>query len=124
MRADAVERCHLLHVQAEHGRVLGGHLTPPVYDVIMPRRIRLGVLVLFIAAGSTAPALADLDCADFGSRAEAQAHLAENPDDPDRLDADNDGKACEPKPGGTPAWLWAIGGSALGAAALAVAQRR
>lgn len=38
---------------------------------------------------------ADLDCADFGSREEAQAALDEGPQDPSGLDADGDGIACE-----------------------------
>lgn len=36
---------------------------------------------------------ADRDCADFASQAQAQAALL--PGDPERLDADHDGKACE-----------------------------
>jgi hypothetical protein len=40
----------------------------------------------------------DLDCADFASQAEAQAELNRDPSDPNRLDADNDGKACEDYP--------------------------
>jgi hypothetical protein len=35
------------------------------------------------------------DCDDFGSRAEAQAHLEANPADADYLDGDGDGVACE-----------------------------
>ena len=38
---------------------------------------------------------ADLDCSDFASQAEAQAELASDPSDPNGLDADNDGQACE-----------------------------
>ena len=37
----------------------------------------------------------DLDCADFGSREEAQAALDADPTDPSGLDADGDGLACE-----------------------------
>lgn len=37
----------------------------------------------------------DQDCADFATRAEAQAHFDVDPSDPDRLDSDNDGIACE-----------------------------
>ena len=37
----------------------------------------------------------DQNCADFPSQAAAQAHLRQDPSDPDRLDADNDGVACE-----------------------------
>jgi hypothetical protein len=46
------------------------------------------------AAEAVAPApTADRDCADFPTQAEAQAALA--PGDPERLDADSDGIACE-----------------------------
>lgn len=37
----------------------------------------------------------DKDCADFGSQAKAQAVLDEDSDDPNNLDADRDGVACE-----------------------------
>ena len=37
----------------------------------------------------------DRDCADFDSQAEAQAALDDDPSDPERLDADDDGIACE-----------------------------
>lgn len=37
----------------------------------------------------------DLDCADFSTQAEAQANLEANPSDPNNLDADDDGEACE-----------------------------
>jgi len=37
----------------------------------------------------------DLDCADFADQAAAQAALRAGPSDPDRLDADRDGIACE-----------------------------
>ena len=54
----------------------------------------LGALVFLVAS----PAMAqdsDLDCADFDSQAEAQAELESDPSDPNGLDADNDGEACE-----------------------------
>jgi hypothetical protein len=35
------------------------------------------------------------NCADFSSQAQAQAELDRNPSDPNNLDADNDGEACE-----------------------------
>src|SRR5215217_5971316 len=38
---------------------------------------------------------ADLDCADFSTRGQAQAEFAKDRSDPNRLDADNDGQACE-----------------------------
>jgi len=37
----------------------------------------------------------DIDCADFRSQAEAQAELERDPSDPNNLDADNHGEACE-----------------------------
>ena len=37
----------------------------------------------------------NLNCADFNSQAEAQAELDSDPSDPNNLDADNDGQACE-----------------------------
>ena len=40
----------------------------------------------------------DLDCGDFATREEAQAVLDANPDDPNYLDGDGDGEACESLP--------------------------
>jgi hypothetical protein len=37
----------------------------------------------------------DLDCADFATQAEAQAKFDADPTDPNGLDADDDGRACE-----------------------------
>jgi hypothetical protein len=37
----------------------------------------------------------DLDCADFATQEEAQAEYDSDPSDPNGLDADNDGEACE-----------------------------
>ena len=37
----------------------------------------------------------DLDCADFATQEEAQAEYDSDQSDPNGLDADNDGKACE-----------------------------
>jgi hypothetical protein len=47
------------------------------------------------AGASTAK---DLDCPDFRYQEDAQAHLNADRSDPDRLDADNDGVACETLP--------------------------
>lgn len=46
----------------------------------------------------------DLDCADFDSQADAQAELRSDPTDPNGLDAEDDGVACEtyPYPEGSP----------------------
>lgn len=63
-------------------------------------RVRTAVASTILAAGMTVPlagvAVAqDRDCPDFGSRAEAQAAYDAAPGDPENLDADNDGIACE-----------------------------
>jgi hypothetical protein len=48
-------------------------------------------LALPIASTSAA----DLDCSDFPDQASAQDHLDKHPGDPDGLDGDGDGVACE-----------------------------
>ncbi len=40
----------------------------------------------------------DLDCPDFANQAAAQAHLGAHPGDPDGLDGDADGRACQALP--------------------------
>ncbi len=40
------------------------------------------------------------DCSDFLTQAGAQEYFAQHPGDPDRLDVDNDGTACEELPAG------------------------
>lgn len=56
----------------------------------------LAVLVLGAHSPPHATAGVDYDCADFATQAEAQEYLL--PGDPYRLDADNDGIACETNP--------------------------
>ncbi|GAB3198196.1 hypothetical protein GCM10027261_25090 [Geodermatophilus arenarius] len=64
-------------------------------------RIRSTVAAAVLAAGfsvvlsGTASAAPDRDCPDFASQAEAQAAFDAVPGDPERLDDDNDGIACE-----------------------------
>ena len=61
-----------------------------------------GVLIaagLSLSIPGTATA-ADLDCADFATQADAQAALDATPGDPNDLDSDDDGVACETLPGG------------------------
>jgi hypothetical protein len=62
----------------------------------------------------------DRDCPDFGSQAGAQAALEEGPDDLERLDADDDGVACEDHFGteGRQVAVHPLGGVATGGAAL------
>jgi hypothetical protein len=60
----------------------------------------VGAAVLMMAA----PASADVDCVDLGSQAAAQTYYDGHAGDPDGLDADHDGTACEasaPHTGGT-----------------------
>ena len=70
-------------------------------------RNRIAVLIaffLFVAAAMFALGMLaissqaqdrDLDCADFATQEEAQAELERDPTDPNGLDADDDGIACE-----------------------------
>jgi len=63
-------------------------------------RLRSTAAVAVLGAGLSLPlagtaVAADLDCADFATQAEAQAALVADPGDPNRLDADDDGQACE-----------------------------
>lgn len=70
--------------------------------------IVVGVLLALSSAGLLAPAMAsperaakDLDCGDFGSQASAQDYflsIGGPSSDPDYLDADGDGIACESLP--------------------------
>ncbi|KQS57025.1 hypothetical protein ASG36_18745 [Geodermatophilus sp. Leaf369] len=61
------------------------------------RTLAAGVLAAAtISIGFTGTAsAADLNCDDFATQAEAQANLVANPTDPNGLDRDNDGLACE-----------------------------
>ncbi len=55
----------------------------------------LAVIALLLVAVSAAGAQGNLDCNDFNSRADAQANLDANPSDPNGLDRNDDGQACE-----------------------------
>jgi hypothetical protein len=66
----------------------------------MRRRTTAAAGVLFTAAlcfgfSGTAQAAVDRDCPDFPTQAAAQAAYDAVPGDPERLDGDNDGVACE-----------------------------
>src|SRR3954465_12041736 len=50
---------------------------------------------LSLGLSGTAHAAVDRDCPDFASQAEAQAAFDAVPGDPERLDANNNGIACE-----------------------------
>lgn len=63
------------------------------------RAVRLAVLglalLLVAAPAAFADHSGDLDCADFDTEQELQQHVDAHPGDPDNLDGDNDGFACE-----------------------------
>jgi hypothetical protein len=65
-------------------------------------RIRNITVAAVLTAGATLPFAGvanaqqpDRDCSDFATQAEAQAAFDSRPGDPERLDADNNGIACE-----------------------------
>ena len=61
-----------------------------------PTRLRLDFRLGFrLRRSSSGTSGDDRDCADFTSQADAQAALTSEPSDPDNLDADDDGIACE-----------------------------
>lgn len=71
----------------------------------MRRTAHLGFAVGLLSAGlwlgawAGAASAADLlNCSDFPSQAAAQANLRSNPSDPNHLDADNNGIACQVSP--------------------------
>jgi hypothetical protein len=59
--------------------------------------IIFAVLLFTVGAltGVNKKIFSDLDCRDFGSRAEAQQVYDQDPTDPNHLDPDGDGVACE-----------------------------
>lgn len=97
---------------------------------------------ILFGGGGAALAGPEYDCDELDTQEEAQAILDQTVGDPHRLDADNDGIACESLPSGgvptggvdaglggsaagsTPSWLLVGGGSLLVATAGAVALRR
>ena len=52
-------------------------------------------MVAMLVLAPAAMAQQDLDCSDFATQEEAQAEYNTDPSDPNGLDADNDGIACE-----------------------------
>lgn len=64
----------------------------------MKRTLYLATLLMLAALAFAPTALAqqgDLDCGDFDFHSEAQTALLQNSSDPNNLDADSDGIACE-----------------------------
>src|SRR5215204_5566476 len=74
----------------------------------MPRRVLICLTLLAFAFTFTyisfyadkAAAQTDLNCSSFATQEEAQAVLNSDPSDPNNLDGDNDGSACEELPSG------------------------
>lgn len=58
------------------------------------------ILAGTVLLGAPASAQGDLDCADFATQAEAQTTFMADTSDPNGLDRDDDGIACESLPGG------------------------
>lgn len=63
--------------------------------------VALAAIVGTLVLASPARARQDLDCADFATQEEAQAVLEQDRSDPNRLDRDGDGIACESLPSGS-----------------------
>lgn len=57
--------------------------------------LSLLAMLLFSPAAMGQSEQNNRDCVDFATQEAAQANLVANPDDPNNLDADNDGVACE-----------------------------
>ncbi|MEU9390389.1 excalibur calcium-binding domain-containing protein [Streptomyces sp. NPDC048324] len=60
--------------------------------------VALALVATVGPAAAAAHAQSDLDCSDFVFQEDAQAVFNSDPSDPNRLDADNDGIACEDLP--------------------------
>jgi hypothetical protein len=58
-------------------------------------------VIVGVAVLGASPAMADVDCADLKTQGAAQSYLEGRTGDPDRLDADFDGQACEQSETGT-----------------------
>jgi endonuclease YncB( thermonuclease family) len=68
----------------------------------LARRLVLSLCAIAALTAMASPAAAtqagDLDCPDFATQAAAQSHLLAHPGDPDGLDGDHDGVACQALP--------------------------
>lgn len=70
-------------------------------------------LSTFLIVAGPGIAHADMNCDDFSDQAAAQQHLDQNRSDPDRLDADHDGVACESNVRRSIRW-WGVGVAVVG----------
>ena len=64
------------------------------HQIVVASGLAVAASVL-AATPAVAASSADLDCPDFTSQEQAQGVYNSNPSDPNRLDADNDGIACD-----------------------------
>jgi drug/metabolite transporter (DMT)-like permease len=74
--------------------------------------VAAGLALILLGWATPVRAVNDLNCSDFGTRERAQREFLKNATDIHRLDADNDGKACEWN-SSTGWWVWPIAGAAL-----------
>ncbi len=81
-------------------------------------------LALVFGVSASVGAQRDLDCDDFATQEEAQANLNANPSDPNNLDTDEDGNACEnlPSGGGTTSGGTTAGTSRMPSTGIGVTQ--
>jgi hypothetical protein len=92
----------------------------------MPRRVLIFLTLLALAStfvcisvsAHKAEAQNIFNCSSFATQEEAQAVLNSNPSDPNNLDGDNDGRACEDLPSGGNVTTDPGTGSCLGARVL------
>jgi len=69
--------------------------------VLMTAAVLAALTIAVFGGGAGAAAQSgDLNCSDFATQADAQAELSRDPSDPNGLDRDNDGIACEGLPAG------------------------
>jgi endonuclease YncB( thermonuclease family) len=90
-------------VETDHRSTNSGGRVIRCQDGAVSLRATLTALLALVALASVAPSAiaADRDCADFDTQREAQAYFENRgPGDPDRLDADDDGRACDSLPSG------------------------
>ncbi len=64
--------------------------------------LTLSATVVLMLASVASAQTVDLDCVDFATQREAQAVYDQDPSDPNTLDGDDDGEACETLPTTTP----------------------
>ena len=79
---------------AEDGTMMGGSSVDPFEEAIDDSSGTAGGGGFGTAATGNGD-IEDLDCVDFATQEAAQANLNANPSDPNNLDADDDGIACE-----------------------------